>query len=95
MIAELGEPEAVLVDEIDGEQVMPGRDRRANPRVDLAPFARSRADRRAQPVPVDRIAAFVEPVIREVEVAPWRRPRVLEHRVHRGERSGLQVRHVE
>ncbi len=74
-VAELGEPEAVLLDEIDGEPVPPRRDGGAH--CELLPQRLPRLDdaheRRAASVPHDRIAALVEPVVREVKTRPPRR----------------------
>ncbi len=85
-VAELREPEPVLFDEIDGEPVAPGRDRRAKRELlsqRLARFDRL-LERGPQSVPDDRVAALVEPVVAEKEAvfaaarAPGRRARVLD-----------------
>jgi uroporphyrinogen decarboxylase len=93
VVAELGEPVAVLVDEVEGKPVFAGRDRTAHVEVALNAFAGLRAHGVANTVPHDRVAAVVEPVVRDVELAPRRRAGILEHdvcaregtRVHRAE----------
>ena len=76
-VADLREPEAMLLDEVDGEAVAAGRDRAAQ--RELLPQRLARSDgaleRRARAVPDDRVAALVEPVVREERARP-RRPRV-------------------
>src|SRR5918912_1629973 len=95
MVAELGEPEAMLVDEVDREHVPARRNRSADARLDVAAFARRCTHRRPQPVPVDWVAALVEPMVGEVQVAPGRSSRVLERCVDLCQRSRLQLRYVE
>src|SRR5580765_535339 len=70
VVAELGEPEALLVDEIERKLVRPRRDRASDLEVALDALAGSGAHLVAQTVPDDRIAALVEPVVREVQAAP-------------------------
>jgi uroporphyrinogen decarboxylase len=64
-IAELGEPEAVLLYEVDREPVAAGRNRAPEGELlaeRLAGLDRAR-ERRARAVPHDRVPSFVEPVI--------------------------------
>src|SRR5205807_5396629 len=67
LVPQLGEPEAVLLDEIDREAVAPRWDRSTH--RELLPQRATGIDRsfqrRAPAVPDDRIAALVEPVVRE------------------------------
>ena len=72
--ADLGEPEAVLLDEVEGEPVGAGRLRDGELQLELGGLAgldRMR-ERCAQAVPDDRVAAVVEPVVGELDarVAP-------------------------
>jgi uroporphyrinogen decarboxylase len=87
-VAELGEPEPVLFDEIDREAVAPGRDRRAQ--CDGLPQRLARLhdalEWRAQAVPDDRVPALVEPVVAEKET-------VL--RAARAPRGGARVLHLD
>jgi len=88
-VAELCEPVAVLLDQVEGEPVWPCRDRRPHP--DLPPDAFPRLDRplerMAGAVPDDRVPAFVEPVVSELDSlaaarAPGREAGVLELHPH-------------
>ena len=65
--ADLGEPEAVLLDEVEGEPVAARRPRRRDREVELDPLlGRDRVRQRgARPVPDDRVAERVEPVVRD------------------------------
>ena len=63
VVAQLGEPEAVLVDEVEGEPVTARRDGPANRNVTFGALAGRRAHIGADPVPDDRVAAVVEPVV--------------------------------
>src|SRR6476661_4921451 len=78
VVAELGEPEALLVDEIEREAVRAGRDRAAKVELSFDPLAGFRAHLEAQAVPEDRVAAVVQPVVGEVEVAPGSAAGILE-----------------
>src|SRR5947208_3233002 len=78
VVAELGQPEALLVDEIESEAVRAGRDRAAQVERSFDALAGRRAHFVAEPVPENRIVALVQPVIREVEAAPRSGARVLE-----------------
>src|SRR6476661_2605009 len=78
VVAELGEPEAFLVDEIEREAVRAGRDRAAKVELSFDPLAGFRAHLEAQAVPEDRVAAVVQPVVGEVEVAPGSAAGILE-----------------
>src|SRR3954462_3820949 len=78
VVAELGEPEALLVDEIERKLVRPRRDRASELELALDALAGSRADLVTQTVPDDRIAALVEPVVREIEAAPGSAACILE-----------------
>jgi uroporphyrinogen decarboxylase len=89
VVADLCEPEALLVDEIEGEAVRPGWDRAAQVELPVHALAGGRAHLVAEPVPEDRIVAPVQPVIREVEAAPRGRPGVLDPNARPGQRSGL------
>ena len=78
VVAELGEPEALLVDEIERKLVHPRWDRPSDLELAVDALAGSGAHLVAQTVPDDRIAAFIEPVVREVQAAPGRAPCILE-----------------
>jgi uroporphyrinogen decarboxylase len=91
----LREPEAVLLDEVEGDPIAPGRARRADRQVQRQGFAgRDRsAQRGAQSVPVNGVAERVEPVVRELHAlaasrAPRRRPGVLHPHARASERPG-------
>src|SRR5690349_8118345 len=58
-VAELGQPEAVLVDEVEGKEVAAGRDRPANLELTLDPLARRRTHRHAASVPHDWVTSVV------------------------------------
>ena len=68
-IADLREPEAALLDEIDREPVRPGRDRAAQRQRLPQRLARrdGTLERRPRAVPDDRVATLVEPVVGEEE----------------------------
>jgi hypothetical protein len=97
-LPELAEPEAVLVHDVDREPVAAGRDRRSNRDVEGDAIARLSLDRSAKTVPHDRVAQFVEPVVRDREpiAPPGRVARVLEFdprgREHAGTELGQLVR---
>ncbi len=93
-VAELGEPEPVFVDEVERESVAPWRDRAADLHFALDPFARFRAHGVADAVPHDRVAAIVEPVVRDVQVAPGCRPGVLDDDLRMRERARLHGREL-
>ena len=63
--ADLGEPEAVLLDEVEGEPVAARRPRRRDREVELDPLLGRDVVRQrgARPVPDDRVAERVEPVV--------------------------------
>ena len=65
----LGEPEAVLLDEVEREDVAAGRAHPVHGDVELERLARRHGvrERRAHAVPDDRVAAAVEPVVGELE----------------------------
>ena len=67
--ADLGEPEAKLLDEVEREPVAARRLRRTHGSVDLDLVARrdGAAEVDARPVPDDRVAAVVEPVVGELD----------------------------
>src|SRR6266516_3936823 len=90
VVAELGQPEALLVDEIEGEAIRAGWDRAAQVELSFDPLAWGRAHCEAQPVPEDRIVALVQPVIREVEAAPRSGARVLELNAGASQRPRLR-----
>src|SRR6266516_948655 len=90
VVAELRQPEALLVDEIEGEAVRAGWDRAAQVELSFDPLAWGRAHCVAQPVPEDRIVALVQPVIREVEAAPRSGARVLELNAGASQRPRLR-----
>jgi hypothetical protein len=82
---ELGEPEAELLHEVEGEAIRAGRARRDDRGFDLQFAARldHLRERDAVPVPDDRVAERIEPVVRELHAlsparAPRRRPCVLQ-----------------
>src|SRR5438552_15527437 len=85
----------MFVDEVDGEDVATGRDWPAQRCSELGPVSRTRLDRRPDSVPVNGIAALVEPVVREVEFAPRGRARVLERYAQLRQRPGLDRRNVD
>ncbi len=96
-VAELGEPEAELLDDVDGEPVAARRDRRAQHEPLPQPLTRrdGTVERGAATVPDDRVAALVEPVVRDEEPVlrtarpPRRRARVLELDRRLLDRAGL------
>ena len=76
------------------EAVRARRDRAAQVELPLDALARCGAHLVAEAVPEDRVVPLVEPVVREIEPAPRRRARVLEHDAGRSERSrarGVQL----
>ncbi len=79
-VAELREPGAAFGDEVEGEPVRAGRDRRPHPREHGVALARTERRRRGpDPVPDDRVAQQIEPVVREEDaLAPRDAPRVLQ-----------------
>ena len=81
----------MLVDEVEREAVGAGRDRAADVDVELDPLAGLGADGMPDAVPHDRIAAVVEPVVRDVQVAPGRGPGVLDNHVCARQRARLHV----
>src|SRR5207237_8840387 len=95
MVSELCQPEAMFVDEIDGEDVATGRNRPGYRCIELAALARARFDWRPNSVPVNGIAALVEPVVREVELAPRGCACVLERHTELRQRPGLDRRNVD
>ena len=64
----LGEPEPVLLDEVEAQDVAPGRSRRHERCGDLdrLPRRNGARERSSKPVPHDRVPARVEPVVREL-----------------------------
>jgi hypothetical protein len=68
-VADLGKPEAMLVDEVEGEDVVARRNGRRHPNRKLESLARRHRVRQASaaPVPDDRVAEGVEPVIGELD----------------------------
>jgi len=102
-IPELGEPEPVLLDQVDREPVPAGRNRRAQ--RDRLPQRRARfhhsLERRAHTVPDDRVVALVEPVIAQEETvfraarAPGGRAGVLDLDRRELERARLHGRSLE
>src|SRR6266498_6120870 len=73
----------------EGEPVAAGRDRASYVEVTLDAFAGCGADLVPPSVPDDRVAAVVEPVVREVELSPGRSARVLERNAGARERTCL------
>ena len=67
--ADLGEPEAVLLDEVEGEPVGAGRLRDVELELELDGLAGldRMSEGRSRPVPDDRVAAVVEPVVGELD----------------------------
>jgi len=90
VVAELGEPEALLVDEIERKLVRPRRNRASELELALDALAGCGAHLVAQTVPDDRIAAFVEPVVRDVQAAPGRAACILERDACTVERARLR-----
>jgi uroporphyrinogen decarboxylase len=90
-VPKLGEPEASFVDQVEGDEVRAGWHRSAHLQVAFDAFARPGADGMADTVPHDWVAAVVEPVVRDLQVAPCRRASVLEHHVRRRQRTCLDV----
>ena len=90
IVAELGEPEALLVHEIEGEPVRAGRDRAAEVELSLDALAGRGAHVVPEAVPEDRVAAVVQPVVREVEAAPGRGACILELNPSPSQRSRLR-----
>src|SRR3954447_23721944 len=90
VVAELGEPEALLIDEIERKLVRPRRDRASELELALDALAGSRADLVTQTVPDDRIAALVEPVVREIQAAPGSAACILERDACAVERARLR-----
>ena len=66
---DLGEPEPELLDEVEGEAIPARRPWRENGRLELQGFARPNDLRKggALPVPDDRVAQGIEPVVRELD----------------------------
>ena len=91
IVAELGEPEALLVDEIEGEAVRPRWDRAAQVECPVDALAGRCAHLVAEPVPEDRIVALVQPVIREIEATPRSGARILQLNARLGQRAGLRT----
>ena len=101
-VADLGKPEAMLVDEVEGEHVVARRNGRYHPNGELESLARRHRVRqgRAAPVPDDRVAQGVEPVIGELDAfgelrAPRRRAGVLQRDAGGPASSGSERRQVE
>jgi hypothetical protein len=80
----------LLVDEIERKLVHPRRDRASDLELALDAFAGSGAHFVAQTVPDDRIAALVEPVVREVQAAPGSTACILERDACTVERARLR-----
>ncbi len=85
---DLREPEPVLLDEVERQPIRPGRARREHIHVELDRRAGLDSVRKSStdPVPDDRVAARIEPVVgqpnsRCPERAPGCRARVLDHEV--------------
>jgi len=70
--ANLREPEAALLDEVEGEPVAPGRPGGEYRRVELDLFARRDGTRQGcpDPIPEDRVSEWVEPVIGDLDAGP-------------------------
>ena len=97
--ADLGEPEAKLLDEVEGEPVPARRLRRADEQFDLHLVARQdgAAEVDARAVPDDRVATVVEPVVGELDaelaaLPPRRRAGVLQHHLGDGLGTGAELR---
>ncbi len=87
---DLGEPEAMLLDEVEAEDVATRGARRVDEDVHLDRLARRDRswERCSQAVPPDRVPTSVEPVVRELETVlavgtPGCRAAVLEHEPRR------------
>ena len=97
--ADLGEPEAELLDEVERNPVPTGRQWRAHEQLDLDLVARTdwAAEVDARPVPDDRVAAVVEPVVGELDaelaaLPPRRGTGVLQHHLGDGIGAGAELR---
>src|SRR4051812_39483817 len=90
-VPELCEPEAMLVHEVERKLVQPRRDRPAHLQRSFDALTRRCAHRLPDAVPHDRVAAFVEPVVRDVQIAPGRAARVFERHLRTRDRAGLHV----
>src|SRR5262245_2606532 len=94
VVAELREPEAMLVDEVEREAIFAWRNRPANVEVAVDALAGPRVDAVSDPVPHDRVAPLVEPVVGDVELPPGRRAGVLERDTHASEGARLDRANV-
>ena len=95
LAAQLGEPGAVLGDEVEGEAVAAGRHRGAHRdlQLDLLAGRYRPRQRRAHAVPDDRVFSLVEPVVRGRDVrAPGGCADVLDVRRRRRQRAGPRCR---
>src|SRR3954453_21688461 len=90
-VPELGEPEAILVHEVERKLVRAWRDRPADFQCSFDALTRRCAPRMRGAVPHDRVAAFVEPVVRDVQIAPGRAARVFERHLRTRDRAGLHL----
>jgi len=90
VVAELGEPEPLLVHEIESKAVRARRNWTAELELSLDALAGCGADLEAKPVPENRVAPVVQPVVGEVEAAPGRGARVLEPDTSAGQCSRLR-----
>ena len=94
LASQLGEPGAVLGDEVDCEAVAAGRHRGAHGdlQLDLLAGRYRPRERRAHAVPDDRVPSLVEPVVRGRDVrSPCRGADVLDVRPRRRQRAGPQL----
>src|SRR5207253_980966 len=90
LVPELGEPVAVLDDEVEGEPVAAGRDRAAEGDGGLgAPAGLHGPEVGADPVPEDRVPEPIEPVVGELQSVPGGEAGVLEGDARAGGRPGL------
>jgi hypothetical protein len=90
-VAELREPEAVLVHEVEGEPVAAGRDRAADLELGVDALPGCGSDVAPQAVPDDRVTAVVQPVVREIEPTPGRGAFVLHRDAGVCERTRLHI----
>jgi len=86
----LREPEAVLLDEVEAQDVAPGRSRRHERcgKLDRLPRRHRAREGSTKPIPHDRVPARVEPVIGELQTVLAARPPRRRAVVHEDEARG-------